>query len=173
MIRTCARRGAFTLVELLAVLALSTIVAGILGRMVVDAIYLHRIAAEHADRMAVIDSLDRQLRDDCRAAERARWDGHSLDLTPLGAVPSAIVRYVLDDRRVARLADNAETHVWQSKRLRFDVRVESGAQAAVFHLVCHEEPPPRATALPVRAFDLAFVLPLTGAEHSPRAGGQP
>ena len=47
------RRG-FLLVELMAVLAIGALLLGILGKMVVDMIYLQRVATQHADRVAVM-----------------------------------------------------------------------------------------------------------------------
>ena len=62
MSRPPTRRPAFLLTELLAMLVLGTALLVILGKLTVEILYLQRIAAEHADRVAVMDSLSRRLR---------------------------------------------------------------------------------------------------------------
>lgn len=170
MIRPAARLRGFMLVEIIGVLALGLALAGILGKLVIDAIYLQRIAAEHANRVAVMDSLTRSLRRDALAAVAYEWDASRLNLRTVTGDGPADVVYTLEPEGVQRILGSREDRVWRSLRLRFAWGREQGPRGDVLLLDLIETPPARAAALPGRTYTVPFGLPASAAQ--PGAGGE-
>ena len=166
------RRG-FLLVELMAVLAIGALLLGILGKMVVDMIYLQGVATQHADRMAVMDGLTRRIRSDTRAAVNSEWREHTLTLRTLGSAGLTNVTYTFELGTVGRQATGEAATEWQSRRLEFAHRIERGPRGDVLMLDFIELPPPRATSLPNRKYPVTFLLPsAVGDAGAPEQGGE-
>jgi len=85
---------AFMLVELMWVILLSAVFLGILGKLTIDAFYLLRVASQHSDRMAVMDSLTGRLRSDALRASAYRWNGRTLTLIGAADGPDRDVHYL-------------------------------------------------------------------------------
>lgn len=170
---TTARRTAraFMLMELMWVIMLGAVFLGILGKLTIDAFYLLRVAGQHSNRMAVMDSLTRRLRSDALRACAYRWDGHTLTLIGAADGSDRDVRYVVDVDRVRRAAGGVETHQWQMFRLRFTGECQRGPRADVLQLEFIEQPPERAGRLPDRRFTLSVLLPPAAGDGAPTSGG--
>jgi hypothetical protein len=159
MTQTTLTRRAFLLVELMAVLAIGALLLGVLGKMVVDMIYLQRIATQHADRVAMMDALTRRIRTDTLASVNYEWREHALVLRTLGSAGLTTVTYRFDPATIERQATGEAPTAWRSRRLEFAQRIERGPRGDVLTLDFIESPPPRATSLPNRKFPVAFLLP--------------
>lgn len=170
MTRPAARLRGFMLVEIIGVLVLGLALAGILGKLVIDAVYLQRIAAEHANRVAVMDSLTRSLRQDALATVAYEMKASRLTLKTVTADGPADVVYALEPGLLRRILSGTEDRVWRSLRLRFAWRREQGPRGDVLLLDLIETPPARASAHPRRTYTAAFGLPATGAQ--PAVGGE-
>jgi hypothetical protein len=170
---TTTRRPAraFMLVELVWVILLSAAFLGILGKLTIDGLYLLRVAGQHSDRMAVMDSLARRLRTDALRASAYRWDGRTLTLIGAADGPDRDVRYVVDADRAQRVEGGLETHQWQVFRLRFAGACQRGPRADVLRLEFVEQPPERAGRLPDRRFTLGVLLPPAARDGPPTSGG--
>ena len=163
---------AFLLIELMWVILLSAVFLGILGKLTIDAFYLLRVAGQHSNRMAVMDSLTGRLRSDALRACAYRWDGHTLTLIGAGAGSDRDVRYVVDVDRVRRAEAGVETHLWRMFRLRFAGECQRGPRADVLQLEFIEQPPERAGRLPDRRFTLGVLLPPAAGDDAPTSGGE-
>jgi hypothetical protein len=157
-----AQRSAFMLGEMLTVLVIGIIVGGVMAKLVIDAIYLQRVAGQRLDRAAVRAALSARLRQDAAVATAYSWDGRSLRLT--NSAGGSIVDYEIADDEITRRSEGAQTHGWRATRLRFAADLKRGQRRDLFCLACDDQPPPRAIGLPQRAFTFTFVMP-------PAAGG--
>lgn len=163
---------AFMLVELMWVILLSALFLGILGKLTIDAFYLLRVAGQHTNRMAVMDSLTRQLRSDGLRAVAYQWDGRTLTLIRAADGPDRDVHYVVDVDHVRRAQAGVETHQWQMFRLGFAAECQRGLRADVLRLEFIEQPPERAGRLPDRRFTLSVLLPALAGDSAPMSEGE-
>ena len=149
---------AFMLVELMMLVVCMAAVAGLLTVMVCDAFYLQRVAAARADRLAVCQSLTRELRRDALTAVGHDWDGSTLALAAIAPDGRHDVRYAISTQTVVRTEDGAETHVWRALRLEFTGRLEVGDAANVFFLKLIELPAPRGGRRSPRSVEVPVLL---------------
>jgi hypothetical protein len=162
----------FALVELMWVILLGTVLLCALGALMSDAFYLMRVAGRHSDRMAIMDSLARQIRADALESVAYEWDGRKLTLKLAGADPAAPVCYTIEAESVTRTVGAADTHAWHTYRLAFDAWCRSGPHADLFELEFIEQPPERAGYLPDRTFALGVLLPASHGTASAAAGSE-
>lgn len=160
MIGPATVRRSFLLTEVLAVLAIGVLVLAMLAKLVTDAMYLQQLAALHGNRVAVMDALSHRLQGDALAAVAYEQDGTTLSLRTLTHDGPSQVTYTFAPDVVRRVSSGGDEAEWQSIRLEFSWRIESGPRADVLVLDFIEVPPPRRTALPPRTFSAAFLLPL-------------
>jgi hypothetical protein len=152
---------------------LGAVFLGILGKLTIDAFYLLRVAGQHSDRMAVMDSLIGRLRADAVRAVAYRWDGHTLTLMRAADNPDRDVQYGIGIDHVWRAEAGVETDQWQMFRLGFAAECRRGLRADVLQLEFIEQPPERAGRLPDRRFALTVVLPPAAGDDAPASGGEP
>lgn len=153
------RRHAYVLAELLTVLALSLLLASVLGKLALDAVYLQRVAAEHAHIVATTDSLTRQLRNDALGTIAYTYDTTAIHLDLVDEAGRASVTYVVQPDSVRRLAPHGDERVWSAWRLGFAWRIEPGPRGDVLHIEFQEQPPPRASEVLTRSSSTAIGLP--------------
>ena len=153
-----ARRSGYLLVHVIAVLPLAALLMLILGKLVIDTLYLQRVAAQHANIVAVGDSLARHLREDTWAALDYGLDGNAFALQTVSPAGRDSVTYTFDKETVRRRTSDGD-EAWACTRLRFEWQVESGPRGDVLWLALREIPPARATAVLPRSFTLTFLLP--------------
>lgn len=165
------RRRAVSLVELLAVFLLAGPLLLVLGRVVVDALYVQRLAAQHADQVAVMDSLSRRLRQDALACAAWNWDADRLTLVMEAEAGPAEVVYTLEPGRIARRRPDGQQHEWRSRRLGFAWRLDSGPGGALLVIEFVQERPPRASRVLPRTFAVSLLLP-PGGPAAAQAGGE-
>lgn len=160
------RRRAVLLVEFLAVMLPAAILLGLLGLMISDFLTLQRLAAEHATRMSLVDSLCAKLRADILPAERAVWtagqDGTSV--LALHLPDETRVVYQITAERVVRWVGESDEQAWTANRLEFAAISVSGRTGRVLQLMLDELPPPQNHLLPSRRFATTFVLPAGGGQ---------
>jgi hypothetical protein len=156
--RNQTRRG-FLLVHVILMLPLAALVLLILGQLMLDALYLQRVAIQHANIVAVGDSLTQQLRQDAWAARSYRRSEDSITLSTVGPDGARPITYTFEPADVRRTAPGGDERAWHCWRLRFDWRIESGPRGDVLVLEQLEAPPPRATAVLPRSFPTTFLLP--------------
>ncbi len=152
-------RRAILLVEVLMVMVIVVVLVGLLFKLVIDAMYLQRIAAQHAARVATMDSLTRRLQRDALATTRYDQHLNTLTLRTLAAAGGSSVSYTIEPEFVRRVQADGDDREWRAERLRFDWHIEHGARGDVLILAFTELPPPRATILPNRSYPAAFGLP--------------
>jgi hypothetical protein len=148
--------------HVLATLPLAALLLLILGKLFVDTIYLQAVAAQHANLVAVADSLTRQLRQDAWATATYRQTGNGLALQTVGAAGSVPVIYTFEPELVRRTALDGDERVWRCRRLQFDWHVEGGPRGDVLWLDLREIRPARATAVLPRSYAVTFLLPPGG-----------
>lgn len=156
------RRG-FLLLELVIVVVLAAGVLWILSKLLIDGLYLQRIAGQHVARVGVVDALTRRIRTDALSAIGYGWRvaerEATLVLSGRAGGSTSEVRYVFEPDRVVRSERSGESVTWQRERLRFAARTERGPQADILYVDFIELPPPRATVLPDRRFSVSVLLP--------------
>ena len=123
MTRAPITRRGFLLVELMAVLAIAALLLGILGKLVVDMIYVQRVGAQHADRMAVLDALAQRIRADTRAAVNYDWRDSVLKLRTLGPAGLTDVTYAFEPDAVWRQVSGEAATEWRSRRMGIACRI--------------------------------------------------
>lgn len=144
----------FALVELMVVLAAGVLLLGICARLFWNSLYVHRLAAQHADRVAVVEHLNRQLLADIGASDDAEFSDNRLTLRR-GEVE---VIYEFSSPRVVRTVTGVINESWSAARLTFSAST-ADADGRLLTVDCVESPPPRATRLGLRTDRLAFALP--------------
>ena len=156
------RRGIF-LVELVVVIILGAGMMWVLGKLLLDGLYLQRLAGQHEARASSMVTLTQRLRDDALAATSYRWEagdpGGMLVINRCVDGVSSLVRYAVLSDRVSRSNDGGESDAWQAERLCFAARVESGPCADIFQVDFVELPPPRAPMLSPRQSSVSVLLP--------------
>lgn len=164
MIAPRPRRHGYLLVELLLVIAIAAILLTIMGKLILDAIYLQRIATQHLHRMAQIEQAVETMRRDACAALASGWetDGESARLTLVNETDPAreTIEYRIEAARISRWERGRQSHAWEAPRLTFRGGFETGATHGLFVLTCEERPPPRATTLPLRTFEISVLTPI-------------
>jgi hypothetical protein len=183
---TSRRRGvaAYLLVELLVVVALGLMLSDLAVRLLVETLHLERAAAAHANRMAVVDGLMRELRRDASAAVSHSGETWSLQASPAPTAATASgeleapaspgslavtletvgsdgrhqVVYRIAAKQVVRIEDGVDTHAWEARRLAFSARLERGPRAAVLWLDFTEQPGEWAARRTPKAFSCPLVL---------------
>jgi hypothetical protein len=166
-------RRSFLLTEVIALLAVGVILLAFLAKFVADAIYLQQLAAQHGNRIAVMDALSHRLRGDALAATNYEYDGTALTLRLANGSGPSEVTYILTPDIVRRTTTSGEETEWESRRLEFVWRIEWGSRADVLLLDFIEVPPPRRTELPPQTFSASFVLPHGLARPTASTGSAP
>lgn len=159
MRRSAPKRRAYALIELLTFTALSLLLLSVLGKMVVDVIYLQRVAAQHANLVATVDSLTRQLRDDALRTVAYARDANGVSLDLVDETDLSHVTYRVQPDSVYRLTPTGDERVWSALRLGFAWHIEPGPRGDVLHLEFQEQPPPRASVVLTRSSATAIGLP--------------
>jgi type II secretory pathway pseudopilin PulG len=169
MIARSVRQPAFLLVELMIVIVLGAAVLSILGQLLLDGLYLQRLAGQHEVRITIMDTLAQRLRRDALAASSYQWQpaeqGGTLTISQWGDGSISTAHYVFEPERVSRSDAGGESGAWKAERLRFAVRIDAGPGADVLQLDFVELPPARATHLPQRRFTASVLLPRAAASH--------
>ncbi len=163
-----ARQRGVLLVELLAAVALCAVVAALLGKMLIDVLALQSAAAQHANRMAVMDAAVRQMRRDLLAATGCERDGAALVLTLAGAEGPQRVRWTVAPEVLRRVRADGEDREWRAMRLKFAARFAPGPRGDLLTIDFIEARPPHPTAVPNRIYPTTFLLPRGG----PAAAGE-
>jgi len=161
------RRSGFVLIELLAVILLGVIVISIAGKLLVDSLYLLRIAGDHADRVAVMDTLEQHLREDTLSADSYDWDGAALRLSERINGEDTLVSYFVEADHVLRTSSRSAALTWSAARLQIAARVEHGPRLDSLLLEFVERPPKRATGSPNREFTVSILLPASARAEEP------
>lgn len=152
-------RRAYILTELLALLTVGMVLLTLLGKQTITVLRVQRLAAEHANRLAVMDSLTRQLTADARGVLTWELAGETLVLRVQRDAGPAEVRYTLATGRVQRSGAADDDRAWQAGRLTFGWRVEHGPRGSILWLDFTEQPPPQSLGLPQRTYSVATGLP--------------
>lgn len=154
-----SRRPAFLLVHLITTLPLAALLLLVLGRVVLDAVHVQHVAAQHAGMTVVGDALLTQLRLDALGAASCRQDDAKLTLKLAGANSGSNVEYTFTPTAVWRAA-RGDVRVWQARRLRFDWSTAWGPAGGVLTLDLVELPPPRKSAVLTHSYHATVVLPM-------------
>lgn len=154
-----SRRPAFLLVQLVTTLPLAALLLLVLGRVVLDAVHVQNVAAQHANMTVVGDAMLTQLRLDALAAASCRKSDAKLTLRLAGANGGSNVEYTFTPTAVWRAA-RGDVRVWQARRLRFDWSTTWGPAGGVLTLDLVEMPPPRKSAVLTHTYHATVVLPM-------------
>lgn len=163
MTRLQTRRRAYLLVHVVTILPIAALLLLVLGRLLLDSLYVQRVAAEHARIVAAGADLLRQLRADALATTRWSLRGDVLRLEavlPGGQTP---IEYRLARDHVARVAASSAERHWSAPRLRFVWQLETGGAGSVLWVELNESPPARKTAVLVKRFRASVFLPAQSA----------
>jgi len=171
------RAPGYLLIELLIVVGLGAGLIWILGELLLDGLYLQRLAGQHHTRVVAMATLTRQLRGDALCATDYQWhadaEGFTLLMTCSRDEGARSVRYAIGPDRVTRRAEGTVSHTWQAKRLRFMARVDPGSTADVLMVSFTELPPSRSPNLPPRRLSTSVLLPLVSGGQKPAAEKRP
>ena len=163
MSRVRRRARAFTLLELMCMLSAASIVLSVLGKLLVDGIYLERIAGERADRLAVVDTMIERLRADALGATAATWNqsetGATVTLRTCCDGGRQQVDWVFRGDDVVRRVDGREADGFQAKRVRFAARIEQGSRFDILVVEMAVRPPARARSNRPRILSEPVLLP--------------
>lgn len=174
-LRFARRLRGFTILECMLAVVAGSLLAAVLGRVLLDVVYTVRLAAESDARARAVAALARQLRGDARAARASQTEQRIVHDRILPIVRLSIyladawqeVEYVVAPDGVERRAGGAITHAWHATRLDFELGFQRGPSEKLAIIRCVESPPPRARGLDPRRYELCVTLPIprTGEEH--------
>jgi len=154
---------AFTLIELMAALSAAAIILSVLGKLLVDGIYLQRIAGERLDRLAVVDTMIERLRADALGAAANAWDPNApsptLTLLACDGARREHIEWIFRGGNVIRRVDAHETDGFRASRVRFAARIDRGDRFDVLVVTMTVQPPARAHSRPPREFSEPVLLP--------------
>ncbi len=148
MIRPRRQIRAFTLLELLIAIAVAMLIIAVLGKLLLDGIYLQRIAWERSTRMAIAGALTDRLRADAMGAVAHSWEedaaGTTLSLLTCADGARRQVQWVFGQDNVVRRVDGREAGSFHAERLRFSAQLERYERADLLVLDLIVSPPARA-----------------------------
>jgi type II secretory pathway pseudopilin PulG len=154
---------AFTLLELMVTIAVAMVIIAVLGKLLLDGIYLQRIAWERANRLAISGALTDRLHADAlgAVAQVCEADDPTLTLKLLTYADSTSqhVQWVFRPDEVLRRVDGREAESFRAERLRFSAHVEEGARADLLVLDLIVSPPARSWRRPPRTSTEHVLLP--------------
>ncbi len=163
MIRGHRHHPAYVLLELMFTLALVTVIVFVLGKLVLDGIYLQRIAGEHANRCAVTAALTERLRADALGAIAYTWTedaaGLTLMLSTYADGSHRQVRWVFRRDEALRIAGGRDAGGFSAERLQFSARIEADEQFDTLAVEFVVPPPARALRKSPRVFSEHVLLP--------------
>ncbi|MBI5866475.1 MAG: hypothetical protein HZB38_18550 [Planctomycetes bacterium] len=177
-----APRCGFALGELMVGLIVAGTVVTALWMLMTRSMYLTRIAAQHQARVVAIESLNKALRADVRAATQAElFDGSGFRLLRLTGVSGEsgdeeTVTYRISPEEIIRRSIDGETQGWSAQRLTFRVEITPAGGRRMLLLTFEEQPPPRGEGLKARARKCVLLLPAAraaAAQDEPPTGGAP
>jgi type II secretory pathway component PulJ len=160
------RTRAFTLVELMLAIPIMLIVMFVLGKLVIDGIYLQRIATQQANRQTVITALMNRLRADALGAAVYEWSetgGRTLTLSTSASGAPRRVCWTFGKDDVRRTEDGRDAGSFAAERLHFDPSIENGSRSDVLTLDLAVDPPSRAHQRKPLVFSEKVLLPPRGA----------
>jgi type II secretory pathway pseudopilin PulG len=154
---------AFILVELLVAIAVSMVIIAVLGKLLLDGMYLQRIAWERTSRNAVADALADRLRADALGAAGHNWIaddcGLTLNLLTCAAGSPQNVEWRFAPESVVRRVEHREAGSFEAERLRFAARIEPNERADLLLLDLIVSPPERARYARPRIWSQCVFLP--------------
>lgn len=163
MTRGRPQNRGFTLVELIIVIAAVGGTLFVLGKLLLDGIYLQRVAAQHANQVAVTDALTKRLRADALGAAACAWEdgpsGPTLLLHTYAEGRLSPVQWTFEPNRVIRRDAGREAGLFDAERLGFAARCETTAGSSVLALDLLVAPPARAAGRPPRLATTYVLLP--------------
>ena len=119
---------AVMLLELMLAIAVAMVVIAVLGKLLLDGIYLQRIAWERASRVAIADALTDRLRADALGTISHTWgrnaSGLTLRLQGCADGSPQRVQWVFGQDEVLRSVDGREAGSFSAERLSFSTQVE-------------------------------------------------
>jgi hypothetical protein len=163
MRRSAHKHRGYVLGQMLIIVGLALLLLALLGKLLVDSIYLQRIAAEHAQRVSTVDSLTRQLRSDALGTMAYMCDATGITLDMGDAAGHSRVRYAIEPETVRRVTSAGDERVWSARRLGFAWRIEPGPYGDVLYVEFRAQPPPRASDVLTRSYSTAIGLPCAAA----------
>ncbi len=163
------RKHAVILVQLLLMLPIAALLLLVLGRLIVDAIYIQRVAAQHTDLVAVEEDLLRSLQRDAWAATAYQRTADTLLLQTVTSAGVAQVSYTFAPALVQRSLPAGPERYWRAARLNFAWRIEPGPRADVLWLNLHELPAPRQSPAIPRDYTATVLLPHAESVTGPAA----
>ena len=153
----------FTLLGALFAISASAIILSVLGKLLLDGMYLQRIAAERSNRLAVMDSLTERLRADALGATAYAWDeGEStqtLKLCPCADGAQHHVDWIFEGGDVLRRVDGCEAGGFHATRVGLTARVERSARCDVLILDVTVFPPTHSRSPEPRNYAQCVLLP--------------
>ena len=148
MIRPRRQIRAFTLLELIFAIAVAMLIVAVLGKLLLDGIYLQRIAWERSSRVAIAGALTDRLRADALGAIAHTWEedatGATLSLFTCADGARRQVQWVFGSDDVLRRVDGREAGSFRAERLGFSAQIERKEQADLLMLDLIVSPPARA-----------------------------
>lgn len=157
--RRSIRVRAYLLAQVLLMLPLAGVLLLLLGTLLVDMLYVQRVAAEHANLTAITDHLTRQLRADVCACTHYDLAGDDLTLHLLTRAGPQPVVYTLRPQLIRRRGPDGADSAWSYHRLAFTWHLDDGPLTDLLWLDFRELLPARKTAVLPRSYTTSFLLP--------------
>lgn len=155
-----SRRSAFLLVHLLFVLVLVAVFIAILSRVFLVTLAAQRSAMQHANALTTLESALVRLRLDAVTATAARFSDGKLTITSAGE--DGTIEYELRDGGITRRHGASGEEQWESPRLRFEARVETGRTGQLLRLIVTEQAAPPSPTSRARRQEIGIALPTEG-----------
>ena len=156
------RRG-FTLVEMLFAVSALLIMMLVLSKMLVDGIYMQRIAGERVNRGATVAAITQRLRADAIGAVDYKMTAQgNADLLTLSTYLDGMrreVQWIFQVENVLRLVDGHELDGYANERLLVSVALEPGTLHDILELKLTVVPPSRSRGHTPRISTEQILLP--------------
>ena len=149
----------FMLVHVITTLPLAAMLLLLLGKLVLDALYVQRVASEHARIVDVSEGLARSLRQDALGATTWRLSDGLLRIETTTKSGPASVEYQLSTERIRRSTPGMADQSWAAPRLQFKWRVEDGPRGSVLWLDLSERAPARKVGVLTDSVVAGVLLP--------------
>lgn len=162
MNRTQTHQCGFMLLELIFMLTAAALVLFVLNKLLLDGLYLQRVADERINRASLIDGLVERLRRDALQAAGHAWRSEPNRAALTFEIPTHAaverVEWIFRPTEITRRVNNCDFSAFSASRLSFEARLEAEMLADLLHLKFVVQPPERSRLTKPRVSEIRILL---------------
>lgn len=150
------------MLELIFMLTAAALVLFVLNKLLLDGLYLQRVADERINRTSLIDDLVERLRRDALQAAGHAWRSEPNRAALTFEIPTHAavehVEWIFRPNEIARRVNGCDSSAFSAARLSFEACLEAKMLADLLHLKFVVQPPERSRLTKPRVSEVRILL---------------